>query len=127
MRLPPFLDHELFGNQLIQYVWVAVVVLLGAALRRLLSRLLSKVLFRLIKKHTVGVTETELNELLIRPLSVIVLLLTLYVASGMLRYPLPPGSPVGFEPLGLKLLLRGFSLGLIVSIVWVLLRLIDFA
>ena len=127
MRLPPFLDHELFGNQLMQYIWVALVVVLGVALRRLLSRLLSKVLFRLIKTHTAGVTETELNELLIRPLSVVVFLLTLYVASGMLRYPLPAGSPPGFEPAGLQLLLRGFSLGLIVSIVWVLLRLIDFA
>ena len=127
MRLPPFLNHELFGNQLMQYIWVALVVLLGALLRRLLSRLLSKVLFRLIKTHTAGVTETELNELLIRPLSVIIFLFTLYVASGMLRYPLPAGSPPGFEPVGLQLLLRGFSLGLIVSIVWILLRLIDFA
>ena len=66
MRLPPFLNHELFGNQLIQYVWVALVILIGGALRRLFSRLLSKVLFRLIKRHTVGVTENELNELLIR-------------------------------------------------------------
>jgi MscS family membrane protein len=127
MRLPPFLDHELFGNQLIQYIWVALVVLVGALLRRLLSRLLSKVLFRLIKTHTAGVTETELNELLIRPLSVLVLLGTIYVASGMLRYPLPAGSPLGFEPTGLKVLLRAFALGLIVSITWVGLRLIDFA
>ena len=127
MRLPPFLDHELFGNQLIQYVWVALVILIGGALRRLLSRLLSKVLFRLIKRFTVGVTEQELNELLIQPLSVLMLLATLYLASGLLRYPLPAGSPADFEPWPLKLLLRGFGLGLVLSITWVVLRLVDFA
>ena len=127
MRLPPFLDHELFGNQLIQYVWVALVIFIGGMLRRMLSRLLSKVLFRLIKQHTAGVTEKELNELLIQPLSVLMLLATLYLASGLLRYPLPPGSPVDFEPWPLKLLLRGFALGLIVSVTWVVLRLVDFA
>ena len=127
MRLPPFLDHEIFGNPLVQYLWVALVIFSGGALRRLASRLLSKVLFRLIKHYTAGVTETELNELLIRPLSVLLLLTTLYLASGLLRYPLPLGSPVDFEPWPLKLLLRGFALGLIVSITWVVLRLVDFA
>lgn len=127
MRLPPFLDRELFGNQLMQYVWVGLVILIGGALRRLISRLLSKVLFRLIKRHTVGVTEKELNELLIQPLSVLMLLATLYLASGLLRYPLPLGSPVDYEPWPLKLLLGGFALGLIASVVWVVLRLVDFA
>jgi MscS family membrane protein len=127
MRIPPFLNHELFGNQLIQYIWVVLVILIGSMVRRVLSRLLSKVLFRLTKRYTAGVSEKELHQLLIQPLSVLLLLATLYVASGLLRYPLPPGSPADFEPWPLKLLLRGFSLGLIISVVWVVLRLVDFA
>ncbi|MDO7850314.1 mechanosensitive ion channel family protein [Hymenobacter convexus] len=127
MALPSFLNYEILGNSLGQYLLAAFILLVGAALRRLLSRLLSKVLFRLTKRYTAGVTEQELHELLIQPLSVLLLLFTVYLAFGVLRYPLPPNAVPGVEPWPKVALLRAFLLGVILTITWVVLRLVDFA
>ncbi len=127
MTLPPFLHYELLGNELLQYLIAALILLAGAALRRLLSRLLSKVLFRLTKRYTAGVSEQELRELLIQPLSILLFLATVYVAFSGLRYPLPSNAVPGFEPWPKVALLRVFLLGFIGTVTWVVLRLVDFA
>ena len=127
MTVPSFLRYEILGNALSQYLIAVLILLVGGALRRLLSRLLSKVLFRVSKRYTAGVTEEELQQLLIQPLSILLLLVTVYTAFGVLRYPLPPNAVAGFEPWPKVALLRLFLLGLIVTITWVVLRLVDFA
>ncbi|GAC1367864.1 MAG: hypothetical protein NVS3B25_17270 [Hymenobacter sp.] len=127
MTLPPFLQTELLGNALSQYLLAALILLVGGALRRLLSRLLSKVLFRLTKRYTAGVSEAELHELLIQPLAILLLLATVYVAFGVLRYPLPPNAEPGLEPWPKVALLRLFLLGVIATVTWVVVRLVDFA
>ncbi|MBJ6108433.1 mechanosensitive ion channel family protein [Hymenobacter sp. BT523] len=127
MTFPPFLHREVLGNALSQYLIAALILLVGAGLRQLLSRLLSKVLFRLTKRYTAGVTERELHDLLIQPLSVLFLLATLYLAFSVLRYPLPPDAVPGVEPWPKVALLRLFLLGVIATITWVALRLVDFA
>ncbi|ALW84900.1 hypothetical protein AUC43_07225 [Hymenobacter sedentarius] len=127
MTLPPFLHYEILGNALSQYLLAGLILLVGATLRRLLSRLLSKVLFRFTKRYTAGVTEEEMRELLIQPLSVLFLLLTVYAAFSVLRYPLPPNAVVGQEPWPKVALLRLFLLGFIATVTWVVLRLVDFA
>jgi len=127
MTLSAFLNYEILGNSLGQYLLAIIILLIGAALRRLMSRLLSTVLFRLTKRYTAGVTEQELHDLLIQPLSVLLLLATLYLAFGVLRYPLPPDALPGVEPWPKVALLRVFLLGVILTITWVVLRLVDFA
>ena len=127
MTLPPFLHHEVLGNALSQYLIATLILLVGWGLRQLLSRLLSKLLFRLSKRHMAGVTEQELHELLIQPLSVLLFLGTAYAAFSVLRYPLPPDAVPGVEPWPKVALLRVFLLGVIATITWVALRTVDFA
>lgn len=127
MTLPPFLNYEILGNTVSQYALAMLILLAGAALRRLLSRLLSTVLFRLTKRYTVGVSEQELHDLLIQPLSVLLFLVTIYLAFGVLRYPMPPNAVPGVEPWPKVVLLRVFLLGFIATVTWVVLRLVDFA
>ncbi len=127
MEIPPFLHRQLLGNELLEYLIAAIILLLGALLNRLLSRLLSKGLFRLTKRYTAGVTENELHDLLIRPLGTLLFLAAFYLAFSMLRYPLPPLAVQGVEPWPKVLLLGLFHLGVIATIVWVVLSLIDFA
>ena len=127
MNIPPFLHRALLGNELLDYAWALLVLAAGAGLNRLLSRLVSTVLFRLTKRYTAGVSEPELHDLLIQPLGVLLLLATVFAAFSLLRYPLPPLAVPGAEP-GPKLALLGlFHLGVIATVVWVVLRLIDFA
>ncbi|WP_210513913.1 mechanosensitive ion channel family protein [Hymenobacter terricola] len=127
MTFPSFLQYEIFGNALNQYLIAVLILVVGAALRRLLSRLLSAVLFRLTKRYTAGVSEQELHELLIQPLATLLLLGTIYAACGVLRYPLLPSAVPGVEPWPKVALLRVFLLGFIATVTWVVMRLIDFA
>ncbi|HEX8506411.1 MAG TPA: mechanosensitive ion channel family protein [Hymenobacter sp.] len=127
MTLPSFLHQEFLGNTVSQYLLAVLILAVGGALRRLISRLLSKVLFRVTKRYTAGVSESELHDLLIQPLSVLLLLVTVYAAFSVLRYPLPPDAVAGVEPWPKVALLRVFLLGFIAIVTWVVLRMVDFA
>jgi len=133
MNIPPFLHQQIFQNELLDYVLAGLILLLGAGLNRVLSRLLSRALFRISKRRTAGVSEAELHELLIQPLSTLLFLGALFLAFNVLRYPLPDAATLPLPPRAaaeppLKLLLLGaFHLGVIVVLIWVVLRLVDFA
>ena len=126
-HLPAFLHRQILGNELFDYLLAGVIMLLGAVLNRLLSRLLSKALFRLTKRYTAGVTEDELHDLLIQPLGALLFLISFYLAFSVLRYPLPPLAIKGVEPWPKVALLGLFHLGVIATVVWVVISLVDFA
>ena len=126
MEMPSFLRQELFGNELFDYLIAAIILGVGVGLNRLLSRLTSTILFRITKRYTAGVTEQELHDLLIQPLGTLLYLVTIYLAFGVLRYPLPPTAIKGVEPWPKVLLLNSFHLGIIATLVWVVVRLVDF-
>jgi len=121
------LHREVLGNELLDYAFAILILGLGAGLNRLLTRLLSTILFRLTKRYTTGVTEQELHDLFIQPLSTLLFLCTFYLSFSVLRYPLPPTALRGVEPWPKVALLNVFHLGIIVTLVWVVLRVVDFA
>ena len=128
MLLPDFLHQTLLGNSYAQYLTAALIILIGGLFRRLFSKLLSKLLFALTKRYTAGVSEAELRNLLIQPLSTVLLLLTLLLASTTLTYPhngllVPNELQVWHQ----SLLLRLLHLAFIVAVARVAVRLIDFA
>lgn len=125
--VPAFLHREVLGNELLDYLIAAIIMLLGSVLNRVLSRLLSKGLFRLTKRYTAGVTEGELHDLLIQPLGALLFLISFYLAFSVLRYPMPPLAVKGVEPWPKVALLSLFHLGVIATIVWVVISLVDFA
>ncbi|WP_223652503.1 mechanosensitive ion channel family protein [Hymenobacter psoromatis] len=127
MEMPLFLHRQLFGNELLEYVIAALILLLGALLNRVLSRLLNKLLFRLTKRYTAGVSENEMHDLLIQPVSTVFFLVTAYLAFSVLRYPAPPLAVQGAAPWPKVLLLGLFHLGIIATVIWVILRLVDFS
>ena len=126
MTYPAFLSHELLGNTLAQYLIAALIILVGGIFRRLLSRLLSKLLFALTKRYTAGVSEEELRALLIQPLSTLLLLATLQLAGATLTYPHGLLAGPGQIPWHEVLLGRLLALAFIVVAAWVALRLVDF-
>ncbi|MGI4735100.1 MAG: mechanosensitive ion channel family protein [Janthinobacterium lividum] len=127
MEIPSFLHREVLGNELLDYVFAVLILVVGAGFNRLLTRLVSKVLFQLTKRYTAGVTEQELHDLFIQPLRTLLFLVTGYLAFSVLRYPVPPLSVRGVEPWPKVALLNVFHLGVIVTIVWVVLRVVDFS
>ena len=126
MSFPPFLDQQVLGNKILDYSIAVLIIGVGVGLNKILSRLTSMLLFRLTKRYTTGVTERELHDLFIQPLSTLFVLGAVYVAFSLLRYPLPPTAVPGLEPWPKVLLLGLFHLGIIATIVWVLMRVVDF-
>ena len=126
MEIPSFLKQEVLGNEIIDYLVAAFILGLGLGLNRLLSRLTNKLLFKLTKRYTAGVTEQELHDLLIQPVARLLLIITVYLAFSVLRYPLPPTAVEDVEPWPKVLLLNIFHLGIIITAVWVVVRLVDF-
>jgi MscS family membrane protein len=126
-HIPAFLHREVLGNELLDYLIAGTIMLLGSVLNRVLSRLVSKGLFRLTKRYTAGVSEDELHDLLIQPLGALLFLVSFYLAFSVLRYPMPPLAVKGLEPWPKVALLGLFHLGVIATIVWVVISLVDFA
>lgn len=121
-----FLRRQILGNELLDYLAAVLILVMGVVLNRLLTRLASRLLFRLTKRYTTGVSEQELHDLLIQPMRALLYLITIYLSFSVLRYPLPPLAVKYVEPWPKALLLNLFHLGVIVTIVWVVLRLVDF-
>ncbi|RZK17399.1 MAG: hypothetical protein EOO56_18015, partial [Hymenobacter sp.] len=95
MAIPEFLQQKVFGNEIIEYLIALLILGVGLGLNRLLSRLTNMLLFRLTKRYTAGVTEQELHDLLIKPVARLLLVITIYLAFSVLRYPLPPTAVMG--------------------------------
>ena len=129
MTLPSFLRYELLSNTVGQYLVAVLIILLGSVFRRIFSRLLGKLLFALTKRYTGGVSEDELQNLLVQPLSTLLLVATLQLAGNTLTYPHGPTAVAanGQLPWHEVLLLRLLALAFIAALAWVALRLIDFA
>ncbi|RZJ92637.1 MAG: mechanosensitive ion channel, partial [Hymenobacter sp.] len=122
-----FLHREILGNELLDYLLAGIIFIVGSGFNRLLTRLVSRLLFRLTKRYTAGVTELELHDLLIQPMRALLYLITVYLSFSVLRYPLPPLAVKSIEPWPKVALLNLFHLGVIITVVWVILRLVDFA
>jgi MscS family membrane protein len=128
MNTKELLNQHFFGNTLGQYMVCGIILLLGFGLRRLMSRIVSKVFYRVIKRYTVGVSEQELNELLIQPLSVLLFLFTLFLAFNVLDYPTSVTDDLARStPWPKKVAFGLYQIGVISALAWVVLRLIDFA
>lgn len=121
-----FLQQEWLGNTVESYLLFIGILLFGLLFIRLVSRIISKLLFRLFSKHTAGVSIEDFINLLKPPLAVFLILITLFIAAQQLEYP-PQWNLEPIENFGLKLFVsRIYQVLLIVSITWIILRLVDF-
>ncbi len=127
MLLPEALDHRLLGNTVGQYLLCAALLLAGLALKRLISRLLNTLAYRLMHQRVKEVSEAEFQALLVKPVDRLLLALSLYLAFNVLSYPLEPGDLSRTEPWPKQLFFHGWQLFLIWTASSVVLRLLDFA
>ncbi|QJX46886.1 mechanosensitive ion channel family protein [Hymenobacter taeanensis] len=126
MNLQEFLNLRFLGNNVGAYLTCAGILLFGYVFKTLLSRLLSKLVFRFIRKRTEGVTEAQFQELLIRPVSIVVFFVTIYLAFQVLDYPVRSSELTRHEPWPKVALFRLYQVGLITGMAWIALRLVDF-
>ncbi len=119
--------HRTFlGNTLESYCWFIGIILLGLLFKKLLSKLLALFVFKFLQKYSKGVGYERLLFLLKKPLGILILLSTFYFAFDRINFP-QEWNLVTIDHFGLRLILyRLFEILMVVSITWIILRVIDF-
>ncbi len=131
-----FFEQVIWGNTIQAYCWFVGIVLIGLFLKRIVSRVISKFLFKLFKKFAAEVQVETFISLLIKPFEFFISIASLYLAFKQLKHPFEVGV-FSFTKIVEKVKVKEtFTLGdlfdkvflflIILSIFWIILRIIDF-
>ena len=123
---PQFLLKEILGNTLQDYSWFFGAILLGIIFKKLISKYLSRLLFKIIGKKGAEVGVEKFDELLTKPIGLCIMLSIIYLGSTHISYPTEWNLATENE-IGLRMFIhKGFSLIYVYSIFWIILRFIDY-
>jgi MscS family membrane protein len=121
-----FFQTMFMGNSIKAYAWFVAIILIGFIFQRLLSRLLALFVFKFLQKYATGVGFDRLLSLLKKPMGVFIMLIAFYSASSHIDFP-KEWEFEAVEKFGLRMIIyRSFQIGIVVSITWILLRIVDF-
>ena len=122
-----FLQNEFLNNSVANYLWFAGILLFGFIFKTLLSRLLSNIIFKLLKKFSDPEHLPAFRRLLIQPLEVLLFLVFLYFAFQVMEHPLNPTEKAGDnEPFLKRFTFRTYQIFVIIAVTWVITRFVDF-
>ncbi|RZK80257.1 MAG: mechanosensitive ion channel family protein [Pedobacter sp.] len=131
-----FLLEVFWGNTVKQYVLFISIILLGILFKRVVSRLLSSLLFRLFRKFAADVEDDKFISFLLRPIEFFIQLWIYYVAVNQLSHPLNARVFSYTRQVDKSKILISVDLGqivdkiflflIILSFFWIILRIIDF-
>ena len=120
-----FFEITFFGNSIALYCKVLLAIILALLLRRYISKYVAKTLYKLLVKSNKNIHKTAFIDLIIPPLDLFLLLLISFVALDKLQYPTSLNIIV--YKISLFQVVDGLcNMALIVSFIWLCLRLIDF-
>jgi len=120
-----FLDQIWLDNIVKNYFIVAGVILFVIILKRIISRYLAGLMFRLVHKIWGDVDKNSFTNLLIQPLSFFLVILASIISLHKLNFPLVLNVEV-YEYSVKQIFHCIGTIILIVSFIWLLLRIIDF-
>ncbi len=131
-----FFDQVFWGNTVKAYFLFGGLLFLGLIFKRIVSRLLSRLLFKLFRSFSSQSHNDAFVALLIRPIEVFILLTTLYLSINQLKHPLEVtvfhySKLIGKVKEQIPVTIgdcidRIFLFMIILSIFWIILRIIDF-
>lgn len=127
MTIREFLALKYFGNTIADYAWLLGAIFFVFIFQKYISRYLSNILYRSVKRYVEEISREELFNLIYKPLRLTIHLLVIYVASTHIEFP-EEWNLAPIEKFGLRMFIqRTYLFILIVSITWIFLRLVDFA
>lgn len=131
-----FFDQVFWGNTVKAYFLFGGILFLGLIFKRIVSRLLSRLLFKLFRSFSSQSHNDAFVALLIRPIEVFILLTTLYLSINQLKHPLEVtvfhySKLIGKVKEQIPVTIgdcidRIFLFMIILSVFWIILRIIDF-
>lgn len=119
------LNYRFLDNTIGSYLLVFAIILMAVLVKRLLSRYIAGLLFAIVKRIAKGVDKKNFVDLVMSPLEIFLVILVTLIAFDKLTYP----ALLDFKiyKVTLRSILEGLSLIiLIVTFIWLLLRIIDF-
>lgn len=119
------LQQVFWNNTLLDYIWVAAVILFVVILNKFISRYLAILLCKIFKRSWKTFDEKTFVELIINPMGAFLVISVSIIALYRLNFPQPINFTLYKYPFQRILL----SIGIIIQITaftWLLLRIIDF-
>ena len=121
-----FLQTEFLGNSLQDYCWFLGAIVVGLLFKKLFSRYLSRLLYKVIGKKDIEIGVEKFNELLSKPIGLFIMLSIIYLGASHIQYP-PSWNLGNVEEFGLKMMVsKVYVLTYVISIFWILLKVIDY-
>ena len=115
-----YLAIEFLGNNLQEYVFFISTILIGLIFKKLLSKYLSHLLYKIIGKKGNSVGIDKFDQLLTKPLGLFVMLSVIYIGSTYLEFP-------SFIDLSIQnIISKIFSLIYIYAVFNIFLKVIDY-
>lgn len=126
MESNTFFQNSFLGNTMLDYTWFFGAIILGLIFKKLISKYLSHLIFKLISKKRDASQKTKFDELLVRPIGFLIMLSIIFIGSSHIDIPINWDLSNG-EKFGIKMILqKGFSLIYVISIFWIILRVIEY-
>ena len=127
MKDNAFITSVFWGNTTNNYLWCAGILVFGILFRHLISKALSWLAYKVLRnyaKEEIGYK--KFLELLRKPFSFFIAIVTVYLAFSQLNFP-AYWHIAPIEKWGLRMfLLRCMQTLIVFSFTWILLRIIDF-
>lgn len=121
-----FFSFSFLGNTMDKYCWFIGIILFGIIFKRLLSKLLGHILYRLFRKQAVHIGIKKFFELTRKPIGYFLLMIFIYIAADFLELP-KEWHLASKEEFGLKMLVIGTYEVIFLSVfIWICLRITDF-
>lgn len=120
------LDQVILGNPIQNYFLLAIILLFVSMIKRYLSRWLATQLYREVRKWAPDIDQHEFSHLLLLPLEYFFLLITFMLTIDHFNFP-PELDVHVYNGVTVKSVLHTImELALTVSVIWIVLRVIDF-
>jgi MscS family membrane protein len=120
-----FWDYTIWDNTLKAYIIAAAAILFVIVLKRFLSRLLGRLLFSFVRKMGSGLNQADFLRLVVGPIGTF--LVVLVMMSSLEKLHFPPALDFDIYEVKSKTLIHGLAvIVIIVSFIWLLMRLVDF-
>ncbi len=128
MSLTEILHYRLLSVEVQEYLIAAGILLAGLGLKNLVSRLLTKVLFSFFKRKVdKDVTEAQFHELLIKPIAIVIFLITVFIAYTVMDIPVRTAELGRHTPWYAVFAFRAYQIAFVTGVTWIFLRMIDLA
>jgi MscS family membrane protein len=120
-----FLDEIYFDNPVRNYLIILAAILVAVLLKKVLSKYIASILYRLFKKSAGDIDKKHFIDLVVAPVEIFLVLLVSVLAIDRLNFPSQLNVQV--YHVTTKQITESIIIGIvIISLIWIALRLIDF-